>query len=160
MQGERRAKRRRAAASRFATTDPTSSATPAASWTGNNYGRLEQRLVKLFSEEQTVRPRAGHCKSVTWGEPTRSGPINAWPPRWATSARLSTTTGVTLSTFADGPSPADAHMAAAATTSSDGRVPPDGRDGGGVHFTSPAGNVVSRPHRRGIMIVLSDFLFK
>ena len=160
MQGERRAKRRGQSVE-FADHRPYVVGDDLRFVDWNIYGRLEQLFVKLFVEEQdlSVHVLADVSKSVTWGEPSKERAIK----------RLAAALGyvgivnnnrVTLSTFADGLTGQMPNMRGRNYVQLMAEFLLTAETEGASDFDRACRQLVAARTGRGIMIVLSDFLFK
>ena len=127
----------------------------------NIYGRLDQLFLKLFMEEQdlTVHILFDASASIAQGEPPKESAIKKLAAALAYIG-LVNNNRVTLSSFADGLVGQLSHMRGRNYLPQMAEFLLNGSVEGSSHFEEACHQLVGGRIGSGVMIVLSDFLFK
>ena len=160
LQGERRSKRRGQSVE-FADHRPYVVGDDLRFVDWNIYGRLDQLFLKLFMEEQdlTVHVLFDASASITQGEPAKESAIKKLAAALAYIG-LVNNNRVTLSSFADGLVGQLPHMRGRNYLPEMAEFLLTGSPEGSSHFEKACQQLVGGRIGWGVMIVLSDFLFK
>ena len=160
MQGERRSKRRGQSVE-FADHRPYTVGDDLRFVDWNTYARLEQLFLKLFLEEQdlTVHVVLDASRSVTEGEPPKERAMKKLAAALAYVA-LVNNSRVTLSAFADGLTAQVANLRGRARVDRIADFLLAGEGDGQTAFDKACRQLEASRIGSGVMIVLSDFLFK
>ncbi|HUT29008.1 MAG TPA: DUF58 domain-containing protein [Sedimentisphaerales bacterium] len=160
LQGERRSKRRGQSVE-FADHRPYVAGDDLRFVDWNIYGRLDQLFLKLFLEEQdlTVHVAMDASASMSFGEPSKELFIKKLAAALAYIS-LVNNNRVTISAFADGVQAQLANMRGRNYLPQMAEMLLTLGSEGLSHFESSARQIAAGRIGSGIMIVLSDFLFK
>jgi len=160
LQGERRSKRRGQSVE-FADHRPYVAGDDLRFVDWNIYGRLDQLFLKLFLEEQdlTVQVVIDASASMSFGEPTKEQFIRKLAAALGYIG-LVNNNRVTLSAFADGLVGRLANLRGRSHLPQMAEFILDRQSEGASHFDRACRQIEADRIGSGVMIVLSDFLFK
>lgn len=160
MQGERRSKRRGEGVE-FADHRPYVEGDDLRHVDWNIFGRLDLFFLKLFLEEQdlSVHVMYDMSASMGYGKPQKASAVRSLAAALA-YVGIANNNRVTVSSFADGLSGQLANMRGRSYTHQLADFILTGEPAGASDFEKSCRQITNTRSGRGIMVVLSDFMFK